>query len=371
MFELGHTYLQLVRTLNLRLPPIDPSHHISRFAALLEFGDETPKVAVDATRLVARMDRDWLARGRRPSGICGAALLLAARMNNFRRSVAEIVQVVKIADTTVRKRLEEFKKTGSAALSVGDFRSVWLEEENEPPAFVKGREKEEREREEREGGGEASTGKGKAKGRKKGKGKKRKRGEDTEDEEGAQSGEEIEDQADETLSLQPEPVIDPALLNEGILAGTASEPLFLPEVPDTDPLLSGRRLIDESPLVEPSQPTAEAGPSTSSSSLPPPPTPIEASLDEALAQEVSSFLETDKGAELSGALDDAESRRAEAIEADEELLGLDEEELDAFILTEEEVIIKERVWVEMNREYLENLAGTYRQQLTGTPRLTC
>ena len=75
---------------------------------------------------------------------------------------------------------------------------------------------------------------------------------------------------------------------------------------------------------------------------------------------MSSFLETDKGAELSGALDDAESRRAEAIAADEELLGLDEEELDAFILTEEEVMIKERVWVEMNREYLENLAGTYR-----------
>ena len=35
-------------------------------------------------------------------------------MNNFRRSVAEVVQVVKIADSTVRKRLEEFRRTGSA-----------------------------------------------------------------------------------------------------------------------------------------------------------------------------------------------------------------------------------------------------------------
>ena len=61
VFELGHTYLNLVRTLNLRLPPIDPSHHISRFAALLEFGTSPPQVAVDAARLVARMDRDWLA----------------------------------------------------------------------------------------------------------------------------------------------------------------------------------------------------------------------------------------------------------------------------------------------------------------------
>ncbi|KAF7797267.1 hypothetical protein EIP86_008462 [Pleurotus ostreatoroseus] len=369
VFELGHTYLQLVRTLNLRLPPIDPSHHISRFAALLEFGDETPKVAVDATRLVARMDRDWLARGRRPSGICGAALLLAARMNNFRRSVAEIVQVVKIADTTVRKRLEEFKKTGSAALSVGDFRSVWLEEESEPPAFVKGREKEEREREEREGGGEASKGKGKTKGKKKGKGKKRKRGEDSEDEEDAQSGEEVEGQVGESSSLHARPVIDPALLNEGILAGTAAEPLFLPEEPDTDPLLAGRRHIDQAPDVETGQTIGDISPPTASSStLPVAPSPIEASLDEALTQEVSSFLETAQGAELSGALDDAESRRVAAIEENEELAGLDEEELDAFILTEEEVKMKERVWVEMNREYLENLAAKAElEQLGGEP----
>ena len=50
VFELGHTYLQLVQVLNLRLPLVDPSHYISRFAALLEFGDETAKVASDAVR---------------------------------------------------------------------------------------------------------------------------------------------------------------------------------------------------------------------------------------------------------------------------------------------------------------------------------
>jgi len=38
----------------------------------LEFGEETPKVAADAMRLVQRMDRDWMQTGRRPAGICGA-----------------------------------------------------------------------------------------------------------------------------------------------------------------------------------------------------------------------------------------------------------------------------------------------------------
>ena len=44
---------------------------------------------------------------------------------------------------------------------------------------------------------------------------------------------------------------------------------------------------------------------------------------------------------------------------DDELLGLDEEELDRFILTEEEVRWKERIWVEMNKDYLEAIAGEY------------
>jgi transcription factor IIIB 90 kDa subunit len=45
-----------VQTLNLRLPLVDPSHYISRFAALLEFGDETAKVATDAVRYVIPID---------------------------------------------------------------------------------------------------------------------------------------------------------------------------------------------------------------------------------------------------------------------------------------------------------------------------
>ncbi|THG96823.1 hypothetical protein EW145_g7711 [Phellinidium pouzarii] len=44
-------------------------------------------------------------------------------MNNFRRSVQEVVQVVKIADTTLKKRLNEFKKTPSGALTLADFRT--------------------------------------------------------------------------------------------------------------------------------------------------------------------------------------------------------------------------------------------------------
>ncbi|KAL0573330.1 transcription factor TFIIIB subunit brf1 [Marasmius crinis-equi] len=370
VFELGHTYLQLVQTLNLRLPLVDPSHYISRFAALLEFGDETQRVATDAVRLVQRFDRDWMTRGRRPAGICGAALLLAARMNNFRRSVEEIVQVVKIADTTLKKRLDEFKNTPSGSLTLADFRNVWLEEEMDPPAYTKGKEREEAERlakEQGESGIEPSKDKEK-KGKTKKKGRKRKRGEEEEPGPDADADAEGDPEVPavdlETAQAEGSSAgripIDPVLLNEGILAGTIQtpgiavppcEPLFLPDIDENiDPELrqhSGM-VLDQSPTEE-----------TSSRLEPPPTSEFDETVSSALAQEVAHFLENNEGTQMTDALDERERERLARINdhVDDDLLGLDEEELDRFLLTDEEVKIKERVWVELNRDYLEALAA--------------
>jgi transcription factor IIIB 90 kDa subunit len=350
VFELGHTYLQLVQTLNLRLPLVDPSHYISRFAALLEFGDETHKVATDAIRLVQRFDRDWMTKGRRPAGICGACLLLAARMNNFRRSVEEIVQVVKIADTTLRKRLKEFKETPSGALTLTDFRTVWLEEEMDPPAFIKGKEKE-RESKDAEVGDEASkeTGRVRRRQSKADKRKRKRRRADESDDEGD----------DDTVlpDMAPGTFLDPGLLNSGILAGTSQpEPLFLPDPGEepsdiqTDPAL----LVEQPPgcsiALFPSQ---AVNPSSVADAV----SPLEAEVNNVLTEEVAEYLLNVQGAQLSAALDEVNSRRMAGIQPVDELAGLDERELDQFLLSEEEVRIKERVWVEMNREYLEAIAG--------------
>jgi transcription factor IIIB 90 kDa subunit len=349
VFELGHTYLQLVQTLNLRLPLVDPSHYISRFAALLEFGDETHKVATDAIRLVQRFDRDWMTKGRRPAGICGACLLLAARMNNFRRSVEEIVQVVKIADTTLRKRLKEFKETPSGALTLTDFRTVWLEEEMDPPAFIKGKEKE---RESKDG--EVDEGASKDMGRmrrRQSKVDKRKRKRRRVDEEG-----------DRETTLLPDPApprtyLDPGLLNSGILTGTSQlEPLFLPEPGEENPDIQTEpaHLVERPPTdlitLSPSQ---AINPSSIADAV----SPLEAEVNNVLTEEVAEFLLNAQGAQLSAALDEVNERRMAGIQPADELAGLDEMELDQFLLSEEEVRIRERVWVEMNREYLESIAG--------------
>ena len=53
---------------------------------------------MSALRLVQRMRRDWIQTGRRPSGICGAALLIASRVHGFRRTQREVVRIVRICD---------------------------------------------------------------------------------------------------------------------------------------------------------------------------------------------------------------------------------------------------------------------------------
>ena len=145
VFKLGQVFNSLVEDLGLRkltveqggIDLVNPEALILRFASRLEFGDKTHHVATEAARVLQRMDRDWMATGRRPAGICGAALILAARMNNFRRTVREVVYIVKVNEVTIQKRLEEFKRTESSTLTVAEFRhhGVDLEHSSDPPAF--------------------------------------------------------------------------------------------------------------------------------------------------------------------------------------------------------------------------------------------
>jgi transcription factor IIIB subunit 2 len=132
LYVLGATFLKFIRLLNLSLPIIDPSLYIHRFAAQLELKDEqnrdkTHIVAMTALRLVARMKRDWILVGRRPSGICGACLLIASRIHGFKRTQKEIIYIVKICDMTLRKRLTEFSNTQSSQLTLEEFEKMDVE----------------------------------------------------------------------------------------------------------------------------------------------------------------------------------------------------------------------------------------------------
>jgi transcription factor IIIB subunit 2 len=48
-----------------------------------DFKEKTDKIRETAAKLLKRMKLDWMAHGRRPASLCGAAILIAARMNGF------------------------------------------------------------------------------------------------------------------------------------------------------------------------------------------------------------------------------------------------------------------------------------------------
>ena len=135
--SLGKLAMKFAYLLRINLPQIDPGLFIPRFAQKLEFGDKTHDVTYTALRLVERMNHDWMATGRRPSGLCGAALIISARMYGFERSLDDIVKVVKIGKTTLRKRMLEFEDTPSSNLTVDEFHTIDLEEQHDPPSFTR------------------------------------------------------------------------------------------------------------------------------------------------------------------------------------------------------------------------------------------
>lgn len=98
------------------------------------------------------MDRAWISTGRRPNGLCGAAILIAARVLNFKRSTAQIVRVAHVCEETLRKRLSEFKQTKMAQLTRSELKKIEqrpldplqrtaseqsVEESMDPPSFTR------------------------------------------------------------------------------------------------------------------------------------------------------------------------------------------------------------------------------------------
>ncbi|KAF2644658.1 hypothetical protein P280DRAFT_363089, partial [Massarina eburnea CBS 473.64] len=154
VWDLGKTYKEFCKTImetdptqvdgKMTVQQIEPL--MLKFCQRLEFGSDSHRVANDAIQLLQSMKRDWMVQGRNPAGLCGACIIMAARMNNFRRTIREVVYVVKVADTTITQRLYEYKRTASSNLTVDQFRKYGdkMKPMSQPPAVWRREEKERR-----------------------------------------------------------------------------------------------------------------------------------------------------------------------------------------------------------------------------------
>lgn len=155
VFTLGAVYIQLLRLLRLEdhptyAKPMDPSLFIQRFCEQLRLGqhqDDKPMpheaphlrrapttgresddfstlraaVANTALRLISSMQRDWMQTGRRPSGVCGAALFLACHIHGTPRPKHDIMRVVHVGWSTLDSRVREFRATAVSCLTAAEL----------------------------------------------------------------------------------------------------------------------------------------------------------------------------------------------------------------------------------------------------------
>lgn len=82
-------------------PPTNPIHHTTS-----RHPPTHPQVSNMALRLVASMQRDWIQAGRRPSGICGAALFLAAIYHDKPRTYKDVGRIVRVSPETIKRRVD-------------------------------------------------------------------------------------------------------------------------------------------------------------------------------------------------------------------------------------------------------------------------
>ena len=139
VFLLGSSFLRFIRMLNMDidLPTVDPALYIHRFATRLDVGDKLQVIVTMALRLVTRLKKDWICTGRRPDGICAAAMLIATRAHGFHKSQGEMAKIFRVSTDTLKNRLDDFKATPSAHLTIEQFNNNDATTEYDPPSYIK------------------------------------------------------------------------------------------------------------------------------------------------------------------------------------------------------------------------------------------
>ncbi|CAN1754600.1 Transcription factor IIIB 90 kDa subunit [Linum perenne] len=125
IYVLGAVFLQLCKELNLTEHPIcqkllDPSMFIHKYTAKLA-GGKSKEITDAALSIIASMNRDWMQTGRRPSGLWGAALYIAALAHGIQKSKIDILRLVHVCEATLSKRLVEFENTESGSLTIEEL----------------------------------------------------------------------------------------------------------------------------------------------------------------------------------------------------------------------------------------------------------
>lgn len=139
IYKIARTYLSLCRLLHFTVPNIDPCLFIHRFCGKLGLGDKEAEVVGTSLKIIKSMKRDWMAFGRKPTGLVAASILIGSRYHNIRMPIQVIAPIMGVCVETIKRRICEFKLTKAASLTIDEFEKIDLikdiQYESNPPCF--------------------------------------------------------------------------------------------------------------------------------------------------------------------------------------------------------------------------------------------
>ena len=153
LFIIGSLYIKLIKITGQQIQIIDPSLYMHRFCNKFNFGNNAKEIERTALKILQFMKRDWITTGRRPSGLCGACILISAKLHKFNIDINLLSDVVHVSAQTIQNRIEEFSLTKVASMTKEQFEA--FKEGHyypgaDPPAFLKGLMKDNEEGEQKE-----------------------------------------------------------------------------------------------------------------------------------------------------------------------------------------------------------------------------
>ncbi len=113
--EIGRTYRNIARKLQIDLNPTSPIDYIPRFATELDLSD---RIQIKAIEMINQYKEKGLAIGKGPNGIAAAALYLASHLLGERKTQRDIAEVAGVSEVIVRSRYKELAENLNVSAAI-------------------------------------------------------------------------------------------------------------------------------------------------------------------------------------------------------------------------------------------------------------
>ena len=116
--NLSKSYRNLIKMLDLKLEPYDPSEFITRISSEVGISEKTRRDALD---ILSKAGVKEISVGKNPIGLAAAALYLSSTVNQEKKNQRDIARASGVTTITIRNRVMSLRKGLKIAQSNSDF----------------------------------------------------------------------------------------------------------------------------------------------------------------------------------------------------------------------------------------------------------